>query len=249
MALNISAVISEFLALLLFVFICCGCATGVAGTDGWVQQVALTFGLCITVLAYTIGHYSGGQINGAVTIGLMAAGELEPVQGVANIFAQCCGSLVGAGLLSLMVRESADLTGGLGSNGVGANVSAKQALLGEIIMTFVLMYVVLETACSKTNNKKDFAPLAIGFAVYLAHVVMIPIDGCSINPTRSLGPAVVATIQDRGTKHFKDFWVFVVGPVAGALLAVAYSKFMNKIAEKSAPEDTKLELPTRSEEA
>jgi MIP family channel proteins len=250
MAVKLAPVLAEFVALLLFVFICCGCATGVAGEAGWVQQVSLTFGLCITVLAYTIGHYSGGQINGAVTVGLMAAGELEPLQGVCNIFGQLCGSLVGAGLLSAMVKKESDLTGGLGSNGVGSGFSNSQALLGEIVMTFVLMYVVLETAVSKTNNKGDFAPIAIGFAVYLGHVVLIPIDGCSINPTRSFGPAVVATVQDRGSKHFEDFWVFVLGPVIGALLAVAHFKAMTKAAPEVPPEDmAKIELPSRDEEA
>ena len=185
-----------------------------------------------------------------MSIGLAAAGELEPMQCVCNIFAQCCGSLVGAGLLSVMVRKEADLTGGLGSNGVGASFSAKQALLGEVIMTFVLMYVVLETAVSKKNNKGDFAPLAIGFAVYLGHVVLIPIDGCSINPTRSLGPAVVATIQDRGSKHFQDFWVFVVGPILGALLAVVNFKFMKlRVPEDANDEAKSMELPGRAEEA
>jgi glycerol uptake facilitator-like aquaporin len=149
-----------------------------------------------------------------------------------------------------MVKKESDLTGGLGSNGVGSGFSNSQALLGEIVMTFVLMYVVLETAVSKTNNKGDFAPIAIGFAVYLGHVVLIPIDGCSINPTRSFGPAVVATVQDRGSKHFEDFWVFVLGPVIGALLAVAHFKAMTKAAPEVPPEDmAKIELPSRDEEA
>ncbi|KAH8046351.1 water channel [Aureococcus anophagefferens] len=146
-----------------------------------------------------------------------------------------------------MVKKESDLTGGLGSNGVGSGFSNSQALLGEIVMTFLLMYVVLETAVSKTNNKGDFAPIAIGFAVYLGHVVLIPIDGCSINPTRSFGPAVVATVQDRGSKHFEDFWVFARPRHRRS--SRWPTSAMTKAAPEVPPEDTKIELPSRDESA
>mmetsp|Transcript_18424 Transcript_18424/g.54751 ORF Transcript_18424/g.54751 Transcript_18424/m.54751 type:complete len:248 (+) Transcript_18424:64-807(+) len=228
MGLSVVHALSEFLAQTLFVFICTGSAAGVAGTPGWVLQVALTFGLCITALAYAIGSKSGGQINGAVTIGLMVAGELDPVQGVANIVCQLCGSMLGSGLLSLIYRKSSDLTGGLGTNHVGPGFSPRQAFLGEAIMTFVLMYVVFETAVNKKNKGNSaLAPLAIGFAVFLGHVVLIPIDGCSINPTRTFGPAVVAKSQDRGSNPFEDFWVFILGPIAGAVVAAVYYKLIS----------------------
>merc|ERR1711933_489846 len=129
-----------------------------------------TFGLCITVLAYSIGHYSGGHINGAVTLGLVVARLCPIAQGLANFVAQMLGSLFGAFLLFIVVPKDADLTGGYGSNTVNEKSAANRAQ----------------------------AALAIGFSVYLAHTVMIPIDGCSINPTRSFGPAVVASIAHSG---------------------------------------------------
>ena len=221
-----------------------GCATGVAGTPGWVQQVSLTFGLTITVLAYTIGGRSGGHINGAVTLGLFAAKQIKAPNGsseykdaapqaVANIVAQLLGSTIGSAALSTIVDQKADLTGGLGTNGVSANYTQGEAFFGEIIMTFVLMYVVLETACNPKNaGNIVLAPVAIGFAVYLGHVVLIPIDGCSINPTRSFGPAVVASAQGRTeSSRWKDWWVWTFGPCLGALIAVAYYKLVEKVAE------------------
>ena len=221
-----------------------GCATGVAGTPGWVQQVSLTFGLTITVLAYTIGGRSGGHINGAVTLGLFAAKQIKAPNGsseykdaapqaIANIVAQLLGSTIGSAVLSTIVDQKADLTGGLGTNGVSDNYTQGEAFFGEVIMTFVLMYVVLETACNPKNaGNIVLAPVAIGFAVYLGHVVLIPIDGCSINPTRSFGPAVVASAQGRTeSSRWKDWWVWTFGPCLGALIAVAYYKLVEKVAE------------------
>ena len=232
-----------------------GCATGVAGTPGWVQQVSLTFGLTITVLAYTIGGRSGGHINGAVTLGLFAAKQIKAPNGsseykdaapqaLANIVAQLLGSTIGSAALSTIVDQKADLTGGLGTNGVSDNYTQGEAFFGEVIMTFVLMYVVLETACNPKNaGNIVLAPVAIGFAVYLGHVVLIPIDGCSINPTRSFGPAVVASAQGRrkcGTtggegcdapSRWNDWWVWTFGPCIGALIAVAYYKVVEKVAD------------------
>ena len=222
--------------------------------------MSLTFGLTITVLAYTIGGRSGGHINGAVTLGLFAAKQIKAPNGsseykdaapqaIANIVAQLLGSTIGSAALSTIVDQKADLTGGLGTNGVGAAYTQGEAFFGEIIMTFVLMYVVLETACNPKNaGNIVLAPVAIGFAVYLGHVVLIPIDGCSINPTRSFGPAVVASAQGRkdcdprvmdaegGTScsapsRWNDWWVWTFGPCLGALIAVAYYKLVEKVAE------------------
>jgi len=254
---SLTAMVSELVAQAIFVFVCTGAATGsvspftITGFDGkdmnapvpWVQEVSMTFGFCITVLAYATGGKSGAQINGAVTLGLAAAGELAPVQAVANIVGQLVGSCIGSGLLSLVVREGSDRTGGLGSNGVGPGYSPKQAFLGEAIMVFLLMYTVLETACCKKNKGNAvMAPIAIGFAVYLGHVVLIPIDGCSLNPTRSFGPAVVANAQGRNNQSFKDFWVFVIGPVTGALVAVAYYKIINMLQDNEAENDPAVDV-------
>ena len=127
---------------------------------------------------------------------MAVAGELSPIQAVANIFMQCWGSVLGSGLLSLVYRKSSDRTNGLGSNRVGPGFSPRQAFLGEAIMVFILMYVVLETAVNKKNKANAaLAPVAIGFAVYIGHTMLIPVDGCSLNPTRSCAPASCFTVD------------------------------------------------------
>eukprot|EP00933_Yihiella_yeosuensis_P078972 TRINITY_DN909_c0_g2_i2.p1 TRINITY_DN909_c0_g2~~TRINITY_DN909_c0_g2_i2.p1 ORF type:complete len:293 (-),score=62.20 TRINITY_DN909_c0_g2_i2:145-1023(-) len=222
---NWKAAFAEFVAMTLFVVIGCGSAMGVAKEPGsaWVLQVSLTFGLAITALAYTIGHYSGAQINCAVTFGLALAGKVSYLQASVNFVAQMLGAVVGAIILLQMHLPSEDKTASIGCNGVGAGCTQMTALAGEFLMTFLLMFVVLETATSPfTLANRSMAPLAIGVAVFLAHSVLIPIDGCSINPTRSFGPALVASfIRSPNVKDaWKDMWVFWVGPLVGAAAAV-----------------------------
>jgi glycerol uptake facilitator-like aquaporin len=137
------------------------------------------------------------------------------------------GSLVGAALLLLATNGDSgdtltgrDFTGGLGSNGVNARYSLGNCFVGECIMTFLLVYVVFETAVNKKAVAENNAPIAIGLAVFLAHMSLIPQTGCSINPTRSFGPAVVA-YANGNENVFDDHWLFWVAPLFGAALAVA----------------------------
>eukprot|EP00401_Gymnodinium_catenatum_P031825 CAMPEP_0117538736 /NCGR_PEP_ID=MMETSP0784-20121206/42631_1 /TAXON_ID=39447 /ORGANISM="" /LENGTH=241 /DNA_ID=CAMNT_0005335357 /DNA_START=117 /DNA_END=842 /DNA_ORIENTATION=+ len=233
----------------MFVWIVAGTATGVAGDAGWVQQVALTSGLCIMVLVYTIGHHSGGHINCAVTFGLVLAGKVglgdlcSVPQGVANFVAQISGSIVGATLVALMKGTSSDKTGSLGCNMLALDIGIGEAVLGEILGAFLLMYVVLETAVNElSSNNRMLAPIAIGTAVYLAHSILIPVDGCSINPSRSFGTAVIASLlyADNGSKImaiWKDHWIFWVGPLVGATLAVGVYRVTNTTARVKANSD------------
>jgi len=221
-ALSFRDVVAEFIAMTLFVFFGCGSAMSIAKEEGsaWVLQVSLTFGLAITVLAYTVGHYSGAQINCAVTLGLVIYGHLGVLQGFLNFLAQMVGSVLGAVLLKAMYPEAKDCTGGLGTNSVSPGWTKFGALIGEFMGTFLLMYVVFETAVnSMSAANAALAPLAIGLAVFLAHSVLIPVDGCSINPTRSFGPALVQSLSGGG--GFADMWVFWVGPLSGAAIAAA----------------------------
>lgn len=222
MRVDLGAVLAEFFAMTLFVIIGCGSAMGFAGGSAWVLQVSLTFGLAITALAYTFGHYSGGHINCAVTLGLVLAGQCDAIQGFANFWAQIFGSLFGSAILCLIYPSEADMTKGHGSNAVNkaGGYNAGNAFFGEVCMTFLLVLVVLQTACHpKSAGNRAQACIAIGFAVFLAHSVMIPIDGCSINPTRSFGPAVVAQVRFKDSTSFDDHFVFWLGPLIGAALA------------------------------
>lgn len=174
---------------------------------------AMAFGVAIMCLAYSLGHISGAHFNPAVTLSLVLSGHCNIIQGAANICAQIVGSLLAAGFLSGAMPGGRST--GLGANSLSAHVTVGTAFLGEAVMTAALCFVVHMTCCTKKNDVGLMAPLAIGFTVFLAHTVLIPIDGCSINPARSLGPAIVAGKWSNGA-----FWVFVVGPFVGSFFAV-----------------------------
>lgn len=235
--------VSEFFAMTLFVYFGCGGAssnvqknlrTVVLGNGTLIQSlewdpaavtiISLQFGLGITTLAYFCAHSSGGHINCAVTWALVLVGQCHPVKGFCYFLSQMCGSIAGAALLKTSTMSGtsinpADRTGGLGSNGLQTPyITEGMAIVGEIMGTFLLVIVVLETAkngASAVANKgwqASLAPIPIGLAVFLAHVHLIPITGCSINPTRSFGPSLVAG-------SWANHWIWWVGPLAGATLA------------------------------
>lgn len=234
--------VAECVAMTLFVFFGCGAAASNVHKDAngdWepasVMIIALQFGLGITVLAFATAHTSGGHINCAVTWALTLVGKCHPLRGVAYLVAQLVGSTLGAALLKATTTSGEhegkvpegqvlDRSGALGANGLqNPSVAAGNAFLVEAMGTLLLVIVVLETGVNGKSittegesmvmgNKQNLAPLPIGLAVFLAHVVCIPITGCSINPTRSFGPALVADAWD-------DHWIWWAGPLAGATLA------------------------------
>jgi len=204
----------EFLGMALFVFIGCGSAMSVAKRDcsnGWILQVALTFGFAIFVL---VQSGIGNQINCAVTLGLTMAQQLHYHQGLFNFVAQMLGSVAGAAILKFMFPIDKDLTGDLGTNVVASGWTFLGAFVGEFIGTLLLVVVVL------TKKQSQLHSLVIGLAVFLAHSVLIPVDGCSINPTRSFGPAVVQAVTGKHREALTQLWIFWVGPLSGAACAV-----------------------------
>lgn len=191
------AAMAELIAMTLFVIIGCGaaCANGASDSSNRLQ-VALAFGMGILVLAYSIGHHSGGQINCAVTLSLVLGGQVPWYQGLTNLVAQLLGSLLGAGLLCGVFPCEVDATKSVGTNIIDDRWGVGSVLLGEFLGTFILCFVVWETAVSPLASCGKNACIAIGFAVFLAHVILLPVDGCSINPTRSFGPAIVGIIRN-----------------------------------------------------
>lgn len=243
--------LTELVSMMLFVYIGCGTAAimNQSPTQGdWHINVALAFGLAITVIAYATAHRSGGHINCAVTIALMISSDCELVDGIGIIISQLIGSIIGAALLAATVPENMDTTGGLGCNGLAPGYNEGNAFIGETLMTFLLMYTVYETAVSTrpvTRSKPNsefqpvMGPLAIGLSVFLAHIVLLNITGCSINPSRSFGPAVVATIRGKqGDSAWKYFWIFVLAPILGASIA-ALCKIVDKANAADAAAPTK----------
>lgn len=228
----------EFLAMTLFVYIGCGVAMTTlddsTDVNSWRLQTAFAFGMAIMVLVYTTAHKSGGQINSAVTWALVIAREVTWQQGVANTVGQFAGSILGAILLEITIADAtiADQTS-LGANAVSDKYADGQAFLGEFMMTFLLCWVVFETAINtdsvtRTEDSKNptKAPMVIGFAVFLAHLVLLPITGCSINPPRSFGPALIASFGDKGGM-FDDYWIFFIAPHLGGAAAGMVQRIIN----------------------
>ena len=250
----------EFLAMALFVFFGCGSAASnvkkVAGEwdPASVCTISLQFGLAITVLAFATAHTSGGHINCAVTLGLTIVGTCHPIRGLVYLIAQLLGSVAGAALLKATTSGSSlggvtlDRTGGLGANGLqNASVGLGNALLVEMLGTLLLVFVVLETAVNTNSvtadgdqmvrgNKQNLAPTPIGLAVFLAHTVCIPITGCSINPTRSFGPSLVAN-------SWEHHWLWWLGPCTGATIAALLWGILKRLDPATAAAPTASVVP------
>ncbi len=187
--------------------------------------VALAFGLTVLTMAYAVGHISGGHFNPAVTLGVWSAGKLPTKEIAPYIVSQIVGGIVAATALFLIVSGKAgfDGIGGFASNGYGelspAHFSLTSAFLAEFLLTFFFLLVIL----GSTNKKAPagFAPIAIGLALTLIHLISIPITNTSVNPARSLSQAIFA-----GGEYLSQVWLFFVAPIAGAIVAGLLHKFM-----------------------
>jgi aquaporin Z len=211
----IRSLTAEFLGTALLVFLAVGSA--VVGIDGiGPLGVALAFGLVLLALAYALGPVSGCHINPAVTLGVLLSRGMAAQEAVAFWVAQFAGGIAGAALLQLLTSDFGDVTdqtGVLGANDWGATISGPGAFLVETLLTLVFVAVVLlVTGRSATPG---FAGLAIGMALATVHLVGIPLTGTSVNPARSVGPALFA-----GGDPLAHVWLFVVAPLLGAVLAV-----------------------------
>ena len=180
--------------------------------------VSLAFGLTVLTMAYAVGHVSGAHFNPAVTIGLWAGNRFPARDIVPYILAQCLGAAAGAGLLYLIASGHAgfSLAGGFASNGYGDHSPDKYSLIAclvtEVVMTFGFLFVILGS--THGNAPKGFAPIAIGLCLTLIHLISIPVTNTSVNPARSLGPALFV-----GGWALQQLWLFWVAPIGGALAA------------------------------
>ena len=221
--IDFTAAAAELVGMTFFIIFSCGVAvTNGADDPSKRLMVAFAFGMSIMVLVYAVNHHSGGQLNCAVTFSLVLGGRVTIIQGIANLAAQILGSMLGASVLWGMVPCSEDLTTNLGSNTINREYGDGNALFAEFVATSLLCFVVWETAVSPFSTVGNNAAIAIGFAVFLAHLLLLPIDGTSINPTRSFGPAVISYLRDcpnRQGHPIDDLWVMTVGPLAGGAFA------------------------------
>ncbi|RME99777.1 MAG: aquaporin family protein [Chloroflexi bacterium] len=210
--MNTKALTAEFIGTFTLIFI--GAGAGALGIGGLVG-VALAHGLVILTFAYAYGPISGGHFNPAITISLWTAKEVDTPTAAAYIVVQLVGGIVGAIVLAFVLGGTQT---GLGATVLGEGVSPIQGLVLEAILTFLLANAVLNTAVSgKAGNA---APVAIGLTLTLAILMGGPLTGGSLNPARTLGPAVV-------TGNFSNIWAYFVGQIAGgAVAALLYNNLL-----------------------
>lgn len=219
--------IAEGVGTMLLTLIACGVAivlgcntvTGVIGTS-------LSFGLVIIAAAYSIGNVSGCHINPAVSISMVVAGKMEVMECVKYIVAQVIGALFGSLLLALCLGSF----DALGSNAYGGMVNGNEvtiliAIIVEVILTFIFTTTILGVTDKKENG--HVTGIVIGLTLVLVHLFGIPFTGTSVNPARSLAPAIL-----QGGEALKQVWVFIVAPIIGACLSGVFYRFVLKADKK-----------------
>jgi aquaporin Z len=215
-----SKAIAEFVGTFILVFFGCGSAVLMGDLIGF-HGIAMAFGLSIVAAAYGIGAISGAHLNPAVSLGFLVSGRMSVADFVTYCIAQVLGAIAAAAVIYMIASGKADYTlatGGLGQNGFGAGYNGEYsmmaALLFEVVATFIFVTVIL--GATQTDAPAGFAGLAIGLTLAGIHLVGINVTGVSVNPARSIGPAVFA-----GGTALAQLWLFIIAPLAGGLLAGA----------------------------
>jgi aquaporin Z len=189
--------------------------------------VSLAFGLTVVTMAYAVGHISGGHFNPAVTLGLLAGGRVKTADVLPYIVSQLIGAVLAAWLLATIASGNGTdaVAAGLGSNGFGDHSPGKYSFgavfVTEVVMTFFFLLIIL--GVTDERAPAGFAPLAIGLALALIHLISIPVSATSVNPARSTGPALIV-----GGWAIQQLWVFWVAPILGAVIAGGLWRWLSK---------------------
>lgn len=220
---------AEFIGTFTLVFFGCGAAViggmGTGSTAIDVLGIAFAFGLAIVAMAYGIGPISGCHVDPAVSFGVLVAGYMTMSDFISYVIAQVLGALAGAVVLYIILSgKSAGWTGSLGQNGWGAGYLGEynllSALVFEIVATFLFLVCIL--GVTQKGAPAQFAGLAIGLTLVAIHIVGINVTGVSVNPARSLGPAIVGMGANQGA--LGQVWLFIIAPLIGAGIAGALFK-------------------------
>ena len=220
--------LAEMFGTMMLVLLACGSAV-LAGPEISVLGIGLCFGLVLVCLCYIIGNISGCHVNPAVSFGMLLSGKMNVKDFCFYVVFQLIGAAAGAACLYWLFNIGAQpfQYGGIteiSGNSIAANVvqpgvSQGMALLTEILLTMFFVLIVL--GATSKQGAGNFAGLVIGLALGLVNIVGIPVDNCSVNPARSFGPALFSP------NAWGDFWIMVVGPLAGAILAVVIWKLVS----------------------
>ena len=195
--------------------------------------VALAFGLTVLTMAYAVGNISGGHFNPAVTVGLAVAGRFPTASVVPYVVVQVVAAVVAAGVLYLVASGKPGFEmAGFASNGYGdlspGKYNLTSALVIEALLTFFFLLVILGATSSQAPS--GFAPIAIGLALTLIHLISIPVTNTSVNPARSTGPALFA-----GGAYVAQLWLFWLAPIAGAALAGITGQMLFRVGDQTLP--------------
>lgn len=212
---------AETIGTMILVLMGCGSAVfnGGCGTPAQVLMVAMAFGLSVVAMAYTIGGISGCHINPAITLGCMLSGRMKAKEGIMYMVFQVIGALIGSTIIWILTSNiDMNYATTTGANACAPGVSLAGGLIAGVIFSFVFVLVVLGTTDAK-KGAGNFAGLAIGLSLILVHIVCIPITGTSVNPARSIAPALF-----QGGEALSQLWIFIVAPFIGAALAAGVWK-------------------------
>lgn len=218
--------LAEAIGTMVLVLMGCGAAVSLGCNNGDPETVvgtAIAFGLAVVAMAYTIGGISGCHINPAITLGVFLSGRMKGKDAGMYMLFQVIGAIIAAALLALLVSTDPGLARGTAT---GANACASEnvinGLLAEIILTFIFVMVVLGATAKTNGATNNFAGLAIGLSLILIHLVGINYTGTSVNPARSIGPALF-----QGGQALSQLWVFIIGPLVGGALAAGCWKLID----------------------
>ena len=234
--------LAEFIGTFILVFFGCGSAAitgGIGGVLG-ILGIAFSFGLAIVAAAYAIGHISGCHVNPAVSLAMLIDGQLSFIDFIGYVVAQLLGSLAASSALFFTIKASGNLDifkTGLGTNGFGALSHVGLSLDGAFVIEMILTFVFVLTIFGVTSNEKTsaHAGLIIGLTLTFVHIIGIPLTGTSVNPARSVGPALIF-----GGEALSQVWLFVLAPLVGAAIAALVWHFCFK------PEDKKVVKPAKA---
>lgn len=214
-----------------FVLVLFGCGSAaIAGETLGTLGIAFAFGLSIIAMAFVIGNVSGCHINPAVSLGMLIDGRMDIKDFVAYVVSQCIGAIIAIAVLAFIINSSAALGGitatGLGQNGFDAASSVGLNMIGALLVEIILTFVFIFTILGVTDNQKTapYAGIIIGLTLTFVHIMGIPLTGTSVNPARSLAPALFM-----GGEALSQVWVFIVAPLVGAAIAAfLYKAFVKE---------------------
>jgi Glycerol uptake facilitator and related permeases (Major Intrinsic Protein Family) len=213
--------IAEFIGTFVLVFLGTGTVAIANSGDAAIGYlgIGLAFGLAVTIMACAVGGISGGHFNPAVSLGMMINQRLAVKDGLFYMLAQCLGAIVASAVLSIFIHALKLPADGFGQTDF-PNISAGVAFLFEALITFLFVFIILMVTSQKYGHS-SLAPIAIGFALAFLIIVALNLTGGSLNPARSLGPALFA-----GGDALGHYWVYFFAPLIGGLIAAPIAKFM-----------------------